>query len=147
MAAVSTFARFEAVCAGLIAFGTEVQIWYTLALDDRALYYYHLIPVASGALLVADGAWPGNPSVSLAATLVNACTALNVYNTYFLHVVAIHEYVVPASDDDLLRDLFLPRYVDEFYPWGPVTQLLYSLIILVHCVYRCHVTSRVLTNS
>ena len=53
-------------------------------------------------------------------------------------------YVAPGDTSSSLIDLFLPRYIDAFYPWGPVLQTLYALAVVGHCTFRAYVTAHVL---
>jgi hypothetical protein len=138
-----TFGRVEAVGSGAIVCALEVYIWSELASAGRSLFYYHLIPLATGLLLICDGVWPGVPSLSLASSVISAVTTLNIFNTYFVHVVASRHYLQEA-DAGSVEDLFLPRYVDGFYPWGAVFQVVYSLVALAHCIFRLHVTTHTL---
>ena len=158
--ATGALARAEALTAGVVTCAIEMVIWRKLALAGRALHYYHPIPMTSGLLLIAESQRPHVDWLSLAATVVNVATALNAYNTYYVHVVGVAAFVQPPAAlgagapegagaheraaSTLLEDLFLPRYVDAFYPWGPVLQTLYALVVVGHCVFRAWVTAHVL---
>lgn len=145
------FARAEALCAGAITCAVEIVIWHRLAAQGRAMHYYHPIPIASGALLILESQLPHVEWLSLAATMINFATAMNVYNTYYVHVVSMQPYVQPPAlaavgsrNEILTTDIFLPKYTDSFYPWGPLVQILYALMVVVHCTFRAFVTAHVL---
>ena len=139
-----SFARAEAFLAGLVTCLVEIVIWDRLAEQGRTLHYYHPIPMAAGLLLIVESQLPRVDWISLAATLFAFVTSMNMYNTFYVHVVTLQGYVEDVRNETLLDDLFLPRYRDAFYPWGPVAQTLYALMVIAHCTYRAYVTAHVL---
>ena len=129
--------RAEALVAGVSSFGLEVVIWRALHLEGRTLYHYHLLPLYVGVLLVLAGLFPDDLVLSVAATLASCTTAVNLFNTYYVHVVMLRRHLAVdrlrvGSASELIEDLFLPRYAASFYPWGPAAQLVYSALICLH---------------
>lgn len=134
------FARAEAIVAGVGTLLSEVYISYVLYKRGRLLYYYHVFPIATSILIIASGIDTFNVPLSLASTFLTACTCLNFYNTYYVHVVLMEKYVKPLPPLLRVRDVFLPKYISEFYPWGPFLMLIYSLAVAFHCTFRAWFT-------
>lgn len=60
-----------------------------------------------------------------------------MYNTYFVHVVMLDKFVDKIDyEADLINNLFLPKYKNTFYPWGPVLQQCWALLLSFHLTLR-----------
>lgn len=132
--------RVEALVSGMSSISLELIIMAHLLKSGRLMYYYHMLPIFSGVLLVLSSLQPQNAVISIAATLGSCGTALNMYNTYYVQVVMLRKYLEPlrleGSTDEVVQDLFLPRYRAAFYPWGPISQLVYSIVVCTHILAR-----------
>jgi len=138
---VRDFYVAEALVSGGLCFAVELIICFQLFKRGRLLYHYHALPIATGVALLLSGWFDDDLVLSALATHLTVATSLNMYNTYYVSVVASGQYVVPpASVQTTLDDLFLPRYTAAFYPLGPVVQVAYSLVVLAHCVVRVYAT-------
>ena len=138
----------EALVSGGLYIAVELIICFQLWNRGRLLYHYHAVPVATGAALLLS-AWSfDDVALSALATHLSIATSLNLYNTYYVGVVTLGQYVMPpASVQTALDDLFLPRYTAAFYPLGPLAQVAYSLVVLAHCVIRVYATYGLLSPA
>lgn len=138
----------EALVSGALCVAVELIICFQLWKRGRLLYHYHALPIATGAALVVSGWFDADVALSALATHLTIATSLNLYNTYYVGVVTVGQYVVaPASVETALDDLFLPRYTAAFYPLGPWAQVAYSLVVLAHCVVRVYATYGLLSPA
>lgn len=138
---VRDFYVAEALVSGGLCVAVELIICFQLFKRGRLLYHYHALPIATGVALLLSGWFDTDLALSAVATHLTVTTSLNMYNTYYVSVVASGQYVVPpASVQTTLDDLFLPRYTAAFFPLGPAVQVGYSLLVLAHCVVRVYAT-------
>lgn len=145
---VRDFYVAEALVCGGFYIACELIICFQLWGRGRLLYHYHALPIATGVALLLSGWFDADLALSALATHLSIATSLNLYNTYYVSVVASGQYVVPpASVQTALDDLFLPRYTAAFYPFGPVVQVAYSLLVLAHCVVRVYATYGLLSYA
>ncbi len=148
--ALSELVRAEALLGGLACIASELRIVHYLQSEGRLLYYYHAIPLFSGVLLVMSAVYPQDATLSIAATLSSCITALNMHNTFYVHVVMLRRFVAEVRTDnarDLITDLFLPRYTARFRPWGVVAQFVYSLLMCGHLLLRSYATRDLLLEG
>jgi len=141
-----TMFRLEAFIAGTCAIFVELIIFAKLS-PSRRIYSYHGIPIIAGMFLCASAMFPLQIPLNFTATCLSCITSLNMYNTYYVHVITLRKYVVPPLIDNIIEDIFLPRYVEAFYPWGPILQLIYSIMMSAHCVFRLYITGLLLENG
>ena len=131
------FIQLEALVVGFLSIAIEVQIWFTLSTQGRILHYYHIIPMWGGFTLMLSGTRPLNlyfNAVSLGFTL---STIFNIYNTYFVHVVMLRNFVESNQENEkLIEDLFLPKYKSGFYPWGSILQQCWATLVSFHLTLR-----------
>lgn len=129
----------EAFLAGVAACFFEAWIWWQLVRSGRALHYYHLYPLVAGAALIGSAYYPTHLPLATTATLLSVASGINVYNTFYVHVVMLRAYVQPPvldGDANVFRELFLPKYTSNFFPWGVVAQYAWSILIAGHAVLR-----------
>lgn len=144
-----TFVAWEAAAAGLTSIIVELRIIAALLTQRprRVLYYYHALPLLAGATMLLSARDVHDVPMSLCATLASCITGLNMYNTYYVHVVLLRSHVAELRLDTpthAIGDLFLPAYKDSFFPWGPVVQIAWSLMMCVHVVVRSYATGLLL---
>ena len=144
-----TFVALEAAVAGISTIVIEVRIIAALVKQRprRILYYYHALPLLAGGAMMLSARDVQDVPMSLCATLASCITGLNMYNTYYVHVVLLRNHVADLRLDTpthAIGDLFLPAYKDSFFPWGPIVQIAWSLMMCMHVVVRSYATGLLL---
>ena len=77
---------------------------------------------------------------------------LNVYNLYYVYVVSLYSMIPKELDSirtvgELVKELFLPEYIDSFYKWIPVIQIIHTGLNTFHVVFRSHVLARLVREE
>ena len=140
--------RLEAFVGGCSSILLELYIISHLWVQRRLLFHYHALPLFSGVMLMLTAVYPDDATLSIGATLSSCITSLNLYNTYYVHVVMLRRFVPEVRLDQgaqaVIADLFLPQYAPAFLPWGAMAQLLYSLLLCTHLMLRSYATALLL---
>ena len=138
MNALLEFNKLEALVAGTLSAVFELIIWNTLIFRKRTLWYYHQIPIINGMFLILLSVDDANIPLNVISTMISIATSLNVYNTYYVHVVMMADYVENIKANEQIIDIFLPRYKKSFFPYGPIVQSVYSAFVIFHCIFRAY---------
>ena len=128
--------QLEAFFSGFASIILEVWIWFALAAHRRTLNYYHTFPIVSGVTMILSARRPDDLYYNVMSLVFTVSTILNAYNTYFVHVVMLKDFVETPDPDNLIETLFLPRYKESFDPWGPIAQQVWTWFISLHLVVR-----------
>lgn len=129
------FVRAESVLVGSVIIGIETAIMAQLAGTNSIMYYYHPVPLATGAALCLHGFFPEQLALSLFATLLGFVTSFNIYNTLYVNIVFASEYYQPLRMQSV-TSLFVPSY-KEPSPGFCFLQTLIPLLLLGHGYLRC----------
>lgn len=138
--------NLEAVLASVCIFASEIYIIYILHKSDRIQFAYHLQPTAHAILLLEAVRRPEDLGIQVFSYGYAVVTTLNFYNTLLPHSITTSNYIdfrTNPSGEQLLYDLFLPRYKNSWHrPWIFLLQFLYSIVVLVHIGFRSFALAR-----
>lgn len=130
-----SFVRAESVLVGCVIIGIETAIMAQLSSSNSIMYYYHPVPLFTGASLCLHGFYPDERSLSLFATLLGFVTSFNIYNTLYVNIVFASEYYQTGRMQSVTT-LFVPSY-RESSPGFCFLQTFLSLLLLSHSYIRC----------